>query len=220
MAIRAAAKPDAPPKPSKKASELTTITIQWSAPSYNGGNAVTDYSIYMDDGLGGGVFTLQGQTGDPSILEFQVTGLTNSHEYNFKVSAHNQVGEGPQSDSEAILAATVPEAPAEPITSAQTSSSVTISWVEPLNNGSNIDDYKVLWCFGSDSSCTFSTVVTSTGGATSQTVSGLSKGNYYQFKVQAHNTIGFSEASVAHLTIAADVPLEPDTPERVHASTD
>ena len=97
---------------------------------------------------------------------------------------------------------------------------MTISWTEPLNNGSNIDDYKVLWCFGSDSSCTFSTVVTSTGGATSQTVSGLSKGNYYQFKVQAHNSIGFSEASVAHLTIAADVPLEPDTPERVHALTD
>ena len=143
-----------------------------------------------------------------------MTGLTNSQEYSFRVSAHNQVGEGPLSDSEAILAATKPEPPAEPITSAQTSSSVTISWVEPLNNGSNIFDYKVLFCVGSDPSCTFSTAVSSTGGATSQTVSGLSKGNYYQFKVQARNAIDFSEPSQAHLTIAADVPLEPDTPER------
>ena len=128
VVIRAAATPDAPDKPTKNSSALTSITIDWNIPAYDGGSAITDYSVYMDDGLGGGVFTLQGSTGDPAVRTFQVTSLVNSREYNFKVSAHNQVGEGSQSDPEPILAATVPEAPAEPITSVQSSSAITISW--------------------------------------------------------------------------------------------
>ena len=53
ISIRAAEPPAAPDAPTKLSSTLTSITIQWSAPSYNGGNPISSYKIYIDDGLGG-----------------------------------------------------------------------------------------------------------------------------------------------------------------------
>jgi titin len=96
IAIRAAQAPDAPAAPVKQSSTLTSITIQWSAPAYNGGSAVTGYRVYMDDGQGGSL-TSQGTT-DSDTLEFTVSDLTNSYLYYFTVSAENLVNEGQQSD--------------------------------------------------------------------------------------------------------------------------
>jgi len=62
-----------------------------------------------------------------------VTGLSIGTMYYFTVSATNLIGEGPQSTQEAILAAEKPSAPAAPIIAAQSSTSITISWVAPNN---------------------------------------------------------------------------------------
>lgn len=145
--------------------------------------------------------------------------MTISRTYNFKVSATNQVGEGELSAAKPILAATEPEAPAEPVTSTQSSTFIAIGWTEPINNGANVDDYKVLWCISTDPGCSFSVVAASTSGATSFQISGLVKGTTYQFKVQAHNVIGYSESSPAHFVVAADVPDQPASPENDLAVT-
>jgi len=113
----------------------------------------------------------------------------------------------------------VPEIPAAPTTTTQSSSSITFSWLEPANNGSNIDDYKVLWCIGSNPACTFSTLAASTTGLKTLTLGSLTKGSYYQFKVQAHNVIGYSASSTALLVVAADPPSQPNTPTLDAANT-
>lgn len=211
IAIRAAQAPDAPNAPTKKSSTLTSITIQWSPPSFNGGNAISSYKVYIDDGLGGSLTYLATHTTLTS-LEYTATGLFNSRLYHFTVSAINLINESEQSESTAILAAIVPEAPAKPITVSQSSTQIQISWNEPENNGSNIDDYRVFMCTGTDVNCSFVPVAASTSGSTSYLAQGLAQGNYFQFRVEAHNSIGYSAKSEAHIEVAADPPSQPDSP--------
>jgi len=124
-----------------------------------------------------------------------------------------------QSSQTSILCATVPDAPTVPIKSAQSSSSITFAWSQPANNGSNIFDYKVLWCISSNPACSFSTLAASTSGQSSLTIGSLTKGQYYQFKVQAQNILGFSASSPALLVVAANPPSQPYSPTLDAANT-
>lgn len=49
---------------------------------------MNDYSVYMDDGLGGAL-VFKAKTGSASTLTYQSTGLTIGRSYKFTVSAHN-----------------------------------------------------------------------------------------------------------------------------------
>ena len=69
----------------------------------------------MNDGLGGSLAYLA-TLSDLSALEYTATNLFNSRLYLFAISALNDINEGDMSETTAILAATVPEAPDEPIT--------------------------------------------------------------------------------------------------------
>lgn len=54
--IIAAVKPDPPTSLARVYSDASMITIQWSAPSDNGGTPVTDYHVVWDYGSGGASF--------------------------------------------------------------------------------------------------------------------------------------------------------------------
>ena len=45
--------PGAPGIPTESASTSSSITISWTAPSNDGGSAIDNYSIYMNDGNDG-----------------------------------------------------------------------------------------------------------------------------------------------------------------------
>lgn len=80
-------------------------------PTYDGGNPVNAYNIYIDNGLGGSLSYLATVT-DLVTLQYTASNLVNSRSYNFAVSAVNQISEGARSLSTTILAATVPDPPA------------------------------------------------------------------------------------------------------------
>jgi len=136
-------------------------------------------------------------TADSTVLSYTANGLTMGRTYAFKISAWNQVGQSLLSSSVSILCATLPDAPYAPTTSSISSTSITISWLEPSNNGSTIDDYMVLWCLGIDPACTYSTIVATTSGLKTLAINSLTKEAYYSFKVRAHNVLGFSASSPA-----------------------
>ena len=75
----------------------------------------------------------------------------------------------------------MPSAPDTPIVASQTSNSLTISWTAPNGQGSPVTDYQVRMCVGQSVTCTFTTVATTTNGATQLAMTGLSKGTFYQF---------------------------------------
>jgi hypothetical protein len=81
-----------------------------------------------------------------------------------------------------------------------------LSWFEPDNGGSNIDDYQVKMCRQEAQDCSFELLAPSTSGQTHYTATGLVKGTIYQFKVLAHNSIGYGAESDSLSAVAADKP--------------
>lgn len=69
-------------------------TVTWSAPTSNGGSAITDYQVTVSPSTGvtGGVARLVGVT--TSVV---FDGLTNGTEYSFVVRAVNAYGQSPAS---------------------------------------------------------------------------------------------------------------------------
>lgn len=64
------------------------VSVAFSAPSFTGGSAITDYTVTSSPGN----FSVSGGTSP-----ITVTGLTNGGAYTFKVRAKNAIGQGPAS---------------------------------------------------------------------------------------------------------------------------
>ena len=173
-------------------------TVSWSAPSNDGGSAISDYTVTSNPG------NLTCSTGGP--LNCTVTGLTNGTAYTFTVIATNGIGpSSPSSPSTAVTPATVPDAPTSP-GAVPGNGSATVNWTIPVSDGgSAIIDYKVSASPGT------ATATAAGPGATSVIVTGLANGTTYTFTVHARNGVGNSLASDAStpVTPQADPPGPP-----------
>ena len=150
-------------------------------------------------------------TVDSLVTQMQISGLTNGDMYYFKVTATNLVGESSDSSPTSALAAVTPSAPSMPQIVSQTSTQITFSWFEPSNGGSNIDDYQVFVCRNELLfDCSFELLASTTGGLKQYSATSLTKGQTYQFKVRAHNSIGYGAYSDVLSAVAADKPSQPN----------
>lgn len=87
VSLMAATLPGAPGQPTRLTSTETTITIQWTVPTDNGGTPITDYLVMWDEGSGGS-FVQAGQS--LNQLEFTpAQELITGQSYRFKVRAVN-----------------------------------------------------------------------------------------------------------------------------------
>jgi hypothetical protein len=92
----------APGAPTGVAAEAdsTSALVSWSAPSDDGGRAITGYTVTPFAGT-----TAQTATQvDGSATRTRITGLTNATSYTFKVTATNSVGTGPASGASNAVA--------------------------------------------------------------------------------------------------------------------
>ncbi|TLY04110.1 MAG: hypothetical protein E6K87_03605, partial [Thaumarchaeota archaeon] len=80
------------------------VSLSWSAPSNNGGSAITNYNIYRSTSSGSETFIAT--TGN--VLSYTDSGLTNGQTYYYKVTAINSVGESLSSNE----ASATPQLPA------------------------------------------------------------------------------------------------------------
>ena len=171
-----------------------SATVNWTAPSNNGGSTITKYTVTPF--IGSTAQTPVTVTGSPPATSTTVPGLTNGTTYTFTVTATNANGDGPASSPSNAVTPSAPTVPGAPtgVTATAGNGSATVNWTAPSNNGgSTITKYTVTPFIGS----TAQTPVTVTGSppATSTTVPGLTNGTSYTFTVTATNAVGDGPAS-------------------------
>jgi putative cell wall-binding protein len=155
----------------------TQASVSWTAPAFDGGSAITGYTVTSSPG---------GLTCTTAATSCTVTGLTNGTAYTFTVTATNDVGTGAASaPSNSVTPATVPGATAN-VVAVRGNASAIVFWTPPVDvGGSPITSYTVS---GSpDGTCTTSLSFC--------VVTGLTNGVGYTFTVSATNAAGTGPAS-------------------------
>ncbi|HUN37855.1 MAG TPA: putative Ig domain-containing protein [Trebonia sp.] len=179
-------KPGTPAAPTATAG-VTSATVSWSAPASNN-SPITGYIVtpYLN-GVAQAPLSY-----DATTTTRTITGLTAGGSYTFTVAAMNAIGTGAASPlSNAVIPYTVPSAPTIGTVSAGDSAAV-VNWTAPASNGSSaITGYVVTPYINGVAQ----TPATFTSTATSQTVTGLTPGTSYTFKVAAINAAGTGPAS-------------------------
>ena len=174
------------------------VDLIWTAPASNGGATILRYEYELDLS---GTWTSTGGT----TTSYTVPGLTNGQSYAFRVRAVNRVGAGLASSSQSATPTSTVVAPDTPSSLSATPGNrqVMLSWVQP-SGGAALTHYE----YEQDGSGTW----TSTGGkAPSYTVTGLTNGQTYTFRVRAVNSAGPSAASGSRT--ATPTTTEPEAPE-------
>ncbi len=169
------------------------VTLSWVAPGDTGGSPVTDYVVQYRTHA-----TLQSwqpfTDGVSAATQATVTGLENGTSYRFRVAAVTAAG---TSTNWTVLAditpATVPGIPTGVVVE-PADGRVALVWSAPHNGGAVITDYLVeyrtnvagsVWQVFGDGVSTI----------TSTTVTGLTNGTAYLFRVRAVNAIGQGQPS-------------------------
>ena len=193
--------PDRPAAPSVTATAGTTdsLSVNWTAPS-NTGPAIDNYDLRYREGSGG-----SWTNGPQNVSGTSATigSLTESTSYQVQVLARNAEGDSPWSLPGSGQTGTLgaPDVPTG-LDATPGNGQVRLSWVQP-SGGAEVTHYE----YELDLSGTW----ISTGGtATSTTVTGLTNGQTYTFRVRAVNSAGASAASASSASVTpATVPGAP-----------
>ncbi len=177
--------------------------VNWTPPISNGGSAITAYTATADP---------EGKSCSTPTPGCEVTRLNNGTSYTFTVTATNAAGTGaPSSQSNAVTpaAATAPGSPAN-VTASAGDGQAFINWTAPTSNGGS-----VITGYTAISEPAGKTCISSTLGCT---VSGLSNGTPYRFKVSATNAAGTSAPSASSNAVTPSAaPTVPSVPANVVA---
>jgi hypothetical protein len=135
------------------------------------------------------------------------------------VTARNSVGDSLESDPISIRAARRPDAPINLANVAviTTAYQIGLTWADGIyDGGSPVLDYRVNYKTQDDSSFT---VYQDSLLATDLTVTGLTPGVYYNFKVESRNLVNYSPYSDEIIVLAAQIPDQPTNLANVPANT-
>ena len=191
--------PAAPSGLTVQASGSTGVLLAWTDESDDEGGFDVEYRAQ-----GAGAWTLAGSVA-ADVTSTAATGLAASTAYDFRVSARNASG----ATASGTASLTMPPAAPSGLAATQpTATSAALTWTD---NSSDETGFKVQSSDGS----AWTDQPAAGAGATSATVSGLTSGTSYEFRVLATNGNGDSTPSnVAHVGSA----LAPPAPSGVAAT--
>lgn len=160
------------------------VTLSWSAPTSNGGSALTGYVVY--DGTTATPAT-KVTTVSSTTTSVSVSGLTAGTTYYFDVVATNTAGSSTPSNVLSAVPSVAPPSAPTSLSARASGTTVNLSW--RASTGTGPITYTVL---RSTSSSMTNAVSSSAGTATSFAAKGLSTGTGYYFEVVATNSGGSS----------------------------
>ncbi|MBC7640459.1 MAG: fibronectin type III domain-containing protein [Rhodoferax sp.] len=177
------------------ATTVGAATLAWT-PGFNGGSAITSYQIVATPTLVGTIVTRTGIAA--TATSGTITGLVNGTAYTLQVRAVNALGTGPLSAaSNAVTPTGVPGAPTA-VVGTRGNTTVALSWAAPIvDGGTAITGYTVQVRVAG-------TVVRTdvlTSAVTTATITGLTNGTAYTFRVFATNANGSGALSVASAAV-------------------
>jgi len=185
--------------PSAPALQPTTagvgeVSMTWTAPTDNGGSAITGYTVQYTTNASG-----PWTTHSTSLTTSRtITGLTNGTQYYVRVRANNAAGSSAWANSTATPI-TTPGVPTNTTADAG-DEQIAMSWTAPADNGgSAITGYTVQYATSAGGPWT----THSTSLTTSRTITGLTNGTEYFVRVSANNAAGSS----AYTTPANATPI-------------
>jgi len=208
---RLSAPPTAPSAPRNLAATggNAQVTLNWQAPSSDGGSPITNYKIYR--GLVPGGESLLTTVGN--VLTYTDAAVTNGIPYYYQVTAVNSPGEGAKSNEASATPSAPPpppSPPSAPINLAATSGNaqVILTWQPPASDGgSAITNYRVYRGATSGGEALLSTL----GVVTSYTDTAVTNGLTYYYQVTATNGAGESpKSNEVSATPTAPPPPPPD----------
>ena len=203
--IMRAANPPSRPSNLRANASGSVVSLSWSAPSDNGGAAVTGYSVEVADAASGVWTVVIDNTESPetSYTHRAAPGSTKS----YRVYAINSAGRSPSSNVVRIeIKSVVPDRPGGVGALAQSHNAIGIAWNPPVNTGgSPVTSYRI----ETSQDGAFWSVLISNFRATSTSYrhSNLKPAQTYHYRVFAINKAGISKPSeVVNATTYADLP--------------
>ena len=194
LPLRASARrprPRPPPCPARRRSTPPSagngsVALAWSAPSSDGGAAITGYKVYRG--------TVERQRDALATLgavtSYTDTSVTNGTTYYYQVTAVNAVGEGARSSERSATPAAPATAPGAPTLNSATAGngSVALAWSAPSSDGgSAITGYRIYRGTASGGE-----IAAARRSATSRAGrdTGVTNGTTYYYQVSAVNSVG------------------------------
>ena len=162
------------------------VSLAWGSPQFDYGSPVSDYIIqYSSSGTAPWSTVLHSVS---TAANISVTGLNNGTGYVFRVAAVNAVGTGSwSSNTSPITPCTVPAVPTS-LAGVAGNGQVSLNWSAPSSDGgSPIADYAIQY---STDATIWKWFPHAASTATTATVTGLTSGISYIFRVAAKNGAG------------------------------
>lgn len=169
------------------------VSVAFTAPSSDGGSAITNYKYSIDDGA---TFIALSpvQTSNPLLI----SGLTNGTVYTVLLEAVNAAGDSlASSASSSVTPYTNPDAPTSLIASAS-NAQISVAFTSSSSNGSEIIDY----LYSIDAGATFTSLAQTSNPLI---ITGLTNGNLYTVYLEAVNAAGASDSSSASNSVTPQI---------------
>ena len=177
-----------------------SASVAFTAAAADGGSTITSYTITSSPGS----FTASGAT-SPIV----VTGLQSATSYTFTGIATNSIGVSTTSSaSSSITATTVPQEPTPGTATASNTTTASLPFTAGATGGSSITNYK----YSTDG--TTYTALSPAQTTSPLSISGLTPGTAYVFRIKAVNANGDSAASTAYSSLTMPFPA-PSTIEYI-----
>ncbi|XP_030829655.1 twitchin isoform X2 [Strongylocentrotus purpuratus] len=186
-----------------------SVTLSWVAPTDDGDSPVSHYQVEYKEKRATKWEVAESRVRDKT---YQVTGLTEGKEYLFQVSAVNAVGSSKptQTDKPQLCKepSEPPDAPDAPKVIATANGCISLEWSKPgFDGGRPVTGYMLEK--KETSSNRWSKATKEDINKTKHTVTGLTQGSEYQFRISASNKVGTSEPSKPSNAALAREPIDP-----------
>uniref|UniRef100_A0A8D2JBA5 Titin n=1 Tax=Varanus komodoensis TaxID=61221 RepID=A0A8D2JBA5_VARKO len=211
LAVNPYTVPDPPKTPEVTAITKDSMIVCWGHPDSDGGSPITNYIIERRDRAG--LRWVKCNKRVVTDLRYKVSGLTEGHEYEYRIKAENAAGVSEPSPSSQFYKAcdTVfkPGPPGNPRVLDTSKSSITIAWNKPIyDGGSEITGYMVEIALPDEDEWK---IVTPPAGlkATSFTITNLKENQEYKIRIYAMNSEGIGEPALVPGTPKAEERMLP-----------